>query len=69
MESEGIVNTSVAAEEANTHIRELAESLAGGGEYTTFDFLCECGCLQFVPLTLADYRVHGAWLKGHERTT
>ena len=68
MESEGIVKTSVAAQEANARICEAAESLTYGDEYAEFDFICECGCMQFVVLSLAAYRTDGAWLKGHKLT-
>ena len=68
MRNEGIVNASVAAKEANAGIREAAGSLLNGDVEAPFDFLCECGCMGIVSLTLADYVAAGAWLDGHKPT-
>jgi hypothetical protein len=58
------VNT---ARRANVHIAEMAESLDSIVENPRpIGFLCECGCLEIVELTLAAYRASGgARIKGH----
>jgi hypothetical protein len=40
------------------------------GEEGPVDFLCECGCMSFVPLPASRYDADGgAWLEGHRIVT
>jgi len=56
------------AREVNGHIRATAESLAANDEdRDEYRFFCECGCLEGVTMTRAEYgAAGGAWLDGHE---
>jgi len=48
------------ARRANAHIAEMAESLDSIVKNPRpIGFLCECGCLGTVELTLADFRASG----------
>jgi hypothetical protein len=54
------------ARETNANIRQLAEALRDG---RPVGFFCECGCMQIVLATVADYdAAGGVWLKGHKPT-
>lgn len=44
-----------AAQEVNARIAAVAETLTVNGDDASYTFFCECGCLQPVPLTLAEY--------------
>jgi hypothetical protein len=52
----------------NGEIRKIAEtdvlSLGVAGE--AYSFMCECGCMKMVDLSLAVYDADGAWLDGHK---
>jgi hypothetical protein len=51
------------AREANSHIRQLAKSLR---DETPVGFFCECGCMEIVMATIAEYdAAGGAWVEGH----
>ena len=50
------------ARATNLAIREFA---GGGAAEVTVDFVCECGCLELVALTVEAYDAGGAWLPGH----
>jgi len=52
------------ARETNANIRQLAKSLR---DERPIGFFCECGCLEIVMATIADYdAAAGAWAEGHQ---
>jgi hypothetical protein len=52
------------ARETNGHIRQLAKSLR---DEHPVGFFCECGCMEIVLVTIAEYdAAGGALLGGHE---
>ena len=52
------------AREANANIRQLAKSLR---DERPVGFFCECGCMEIVMVTIAEYDARGgAWLEGHK---
>ena len=54
------------ARETNAVIHEMARKLdALVPDEQPIGFLCECGCLAIVEVTLADYEAGGAWLQDH----
>jgi hypothetical protein len=57
-----------AAREANSHILALEELLdRGAREEYVIGFFCECGCLEVVTMTRAQYEAAGgSWLEGHK---
>ena len=57
------------ARETNAVIYEMAKKLdALVPDEQPIGFLCECGCLAIVEVTLDDYEAAGAWLKEHQPT-
>ncbi|HEY4347457.1 MAG TPA: hypothetical protein VGM80_07695 [Gaiellaceae bacterium] len=54
------------ARETNANIRQLAKSLR---DERPVGFFCECGCMEIIMATIAEYDVAGgAWLEGHQPT-
>jgi hypothetical protein len=54
------------ARETNKNIRQLAKSLR---DERTVGFFCECGCMEIIMATIAEYDVAGgAWVGGHQPT-
>jgi len=54
------------AREVNKHIRELSEKLH---DERPIGFFCECGCMEIVMTTIAEYdKAGGAWIQGHQPT-
>ena len=54
-----------AASDTNAHILAL-EATLGGREGREIGFFCECGCLEVVTMTRAEYEAAGgARLEGH----
>jgi hypothetical protein len=55
------------APEINRRIRRLIEPFAQGDSPSVrYPFVCECGCMGQVRLTLAQFdAAHGAYLDGH----
>lgn len=54
--------------EINQRIRALGIDLAQLGDPSAVEFLCECGCMERVEMTPAEYDAEGgAWLEGHRR--
>jgi hypothetical protein len=52
------------ARETNANIRQLAKSLR---DERPIGFFCECGCMEIVMLTTAEYEQQGgAWLEEHK---
>jgi hypothetical protein len=49
----------------NAEIVALAEP-ADEDDDSENDFLCQCGCMNVVPLTHADFLATGAWVEGHK---
>ena len=56
--------------EINQRIRALGIDLAGLGDPSGVEFLCECGCMGRVRLTPVEYdAARGAWIEGHRLDT
>jgi hypothetical protein len=55
------------AQLVNAEIRKLAETevLALGQADEAYAFMCECGCLKMLELSLPMYDAEGAWLDSH----
>jgi hypothetical protein len=54
------------ARETNAYIRQLANALR---DERPVGFFCECGCMEIVMATTAEYNeASGAWLEGHRPT-
>jgi hypothetical protein len=54
------------ARETNANIRQLAKSLR---DERPVGFFCECGCMEIIMATIAEYDVAGgAWLESHQPT-
>jgi len=52
----------------NLRIREISDSFASVADDVPIDFLCECGCLALLPLTIAEFDARDEILvDGHSR--
>jgi hypothetical protein len=55
------------ARQVNAHIAEMAEGLNSiVKDERPIGFYCECGCLESVEITVADFRATGAYRDGHK---
>jgi hypothetical protein len=60
------MDTAALSREVNLRIHEISAGLADPD--VVIDYLCECGCMRQVPLTIAQFEAHGgAWNPGHMR--
>jgi len=63
---EAVNEAAFVASDINDRIRQIAESFARkGDEGHEYTFFCECGCLEPITLTLADFAAKGALHDGH----
>jgi hypothetical protein len=62
------VDATAAARQANVNIREVAAMFTMFGDDEPVEFLCECGCIERVLMTIAEYDARGGavCIQGHQ---